>query len=156
MEMEASRKSVLDRSRELGAKKPRLTEESERDRGPSAGVTSDRSRFFAQARPAVGGGGGNPRFRASEREEREEVGRGGASYQPQQELVAQYRTALAELTFNSKPIITNLTIIAGESLHVAKSIAATVCDNVLKVAYQLCHYELKVTKELTKRSFLYD
>lgn len=132
MEMEASRRSVLDRSREPGAKKPRLTEESERDRGPSAGAASDRGRPYAQARPTAGGN--PPRFKASEREEREEAGRSGASFQQQQELVAQYRTALAELTFNSKPIITNLTIIAGESLHVAKSIASTVCDNVLEVA----------------------
>lgn len=140
MEMEAPRRSALDRSREPSTKKPRLAEEGERDRGIPAGVTADRSRSYAQARSAVGssGGVGNPRFRASDREkeerdEREDAGRGGSSYQQQQELVAQYRTALAELTFNSKPIITNLTIIAGENLHSAKSIAATVCANVIEV-----------------------
>lgn len=109
MEMENSRRS-FDRSRDVGLKRPRLDEQIV-SRNPNG-------RAFAQSQP--------------ESRARGDL-EGSGNDTSIQELASQYRTALAELTFNSKPIITNLTIIAGESLHAAKAIASIICSNILEV-----------------------
>lgn len=108
MDMENSRRSSFDRSRELGLKRPRLDEQ----------IVSRNSNGRAFAQSPL---------------ESRAVLDGSSNDTSIQELASQYRTALAELTFNSKPIITNLTIIAGESLHAAKAIASIICSNILEV-----------------------
>ncbi|CAN1860319.1 Polyadenylation and cleavage factor homolog 4 [Linum perenne] len=114
-----SMRNSLQRSRDSALKKPRLAEDQS---NPSGG-----GRSFAQ-RPTPA------RLIRGAGDDSNDVG----AYHPQplqqsQELVNQYKTALAELTFNSKPIITNLTIIAGENVLHARDIAAVICKHIIEV-----------------------
>ena len=129
--MENSRRA-FDRSRDPGPiKKPRLSDESIRP-------VNSNARQFPSQRPvatAVGALPASSRFRAGGGREAESS---SEAYEPQlvhphYELVNQYKSALSELTFNSKPIITNLTIIAGENVHAAKAVVSTICNNIIEV-----------------------
>ncbi|KAL4273213.1 hypothetical protein GQ457_13G012630 [Hibiscus cannabinus] len=122
----------FDRSRGP-LKKPRLTEDL---------ALNPSSRPFTQ-RTNTDGPTSALRFRPID-SDIDDMSPGSGAYEPQpvshhqqqqqqQELVCRYKTTLAELTFNSKPIITNLTIIAGENVHAAKAIATIVYDNILEV-----------------------
>lgn len=120
----------FDRSKEPILKRPRLMKDPERTPNSSAPMIPQRQQQVTSA----------SRFRQNDRD----AENNDDSYQPQplpfQELVAQYKSGLAELTFNSKLIINNLTRIADENRAAEKAVAATICANILevKLVFTLC------------------
>lgn len=76
------------------------------------------------------------RFRAMVKEREEELRVfGGAAVLPlsTDEIVRLYEIVLSELTLNSKPIITDLTIIAGEQRAHGEGIAGAICSRIIEV-----------------------
>ncbi|XP_023636372.1 polyadenylation and cleavage factor homolog 4 isoform X2 [Capsella rubella] len=73
------------------------------------------------------------RFKALLNQREDEFGGGEEVLPPgMDEIVQLYEVVLGELTFNSKPIITDLTIIAGEQREYGEGIANAICTRILE------------------------
>jgi pre-mRNA cleavage complex 2 protein Pcf11 len=78
------------------------------------------------------------RFKALLNQREDEFGGGEEVLPPSMdEIVQLYEVVLGELTFNSKPIITDLTIIAGEQREHGEGIANAICTRILEVCFLL-------------------
>ncbi|CAN8308464.1 unnamed protein product [Cochlearia groenlandica] len=77
------------------------------------------------------------RFKALINQREDDYGGGGGGEEEvsppsMEEIVQLYEVVLGELTFNSKPIITDLTIIAGEQREHGQGIADAICTRILE------------------------
>ena len=57
------------------------------------------------------------------------------------EFVLEYASELKDLTFNSKTLINTLTMLAGDNLDAASSVAAAIDQHILTVSSISCFYE---------------
>lgn len=73
------------------------------------------------------------RFRAMVKEREEELRAFGGGPLGTDEIVRLYEILLSELTINSKPIITDLTIIAGDQRAHGEGIADAICARIIEV-----------------------
>ena len=63
-------------------------------------------------------------------------GSGMADQQALQDFVDQYATELNDLTFNSKALVNTLTMLAGDNIEAASSIAAAIEKHIFTVRLQ--------------------
>lgn len=77
------------------------------------------------------------RFRAlvKEREDEFRVSDDDVVSLSSDDMVRIYELVLSELTFNSKPVITDLTIIAGDMREHGQGIADVICARILEVGF---------------------
>nr|XP_010942098.1 uncharacterized protein LOC105060187 [Elaeis guineensis]XP_019705355.1 uncharacterized protein LOC105060187 [Elaeis guineensis] len=149
MEKESSRRPSI---REPATKRPRVPQGGDRN-GGSNGATANRDRSVPPFRAPRGSGKApvpKPGAGTREASKKQESNQQEEEAEGVEELVTQYRSALADLTSNSRPIITNLSIIAGENLHAAKEIADIICDNILAVCSEHKLLSLYLLDSITK------
>ena len=78
------------------------------------------------------------RFRAQLKQRDDEFRVSGLDVAPlptTEDIVQLYELMLSELTFNSKPIITDLTVLAEEQREHGKGIADLICSRILEVRF---------------------
>lgn len=69
-------------------------------------------------------------------------------------LAVQYRHALRDLTFNSKPIINNLTMLAHENAAHALTVVQVLIDHFLTVPVPSIYFVIELTLSLILIFFL--